>query len=87
MKFSWQNLIGILLIVVGTVIGLSVKVPVVVIGGINCDTTPKLNKLNIAGYAMIRPIIKQSNIIEETKKIRMIVNKNIKSPNIDIKDS
>ena len=34
MKFSWQNLVGILLIVVGTVIGLSVKVPVVVIGAI-----------------------------------------------------
>lgn len=34
MKFSWKNLVGILLIVVGTVIGLTVKVPVAVIGAI-----------------------------------------------------
>ena len=60
------------------------KIPVVVIGGINCETIPKLSKLNIDGYAMIRPIIKQYNILETTKKIKMIVDKNIKSVNMDI---
>lgn len=34
MKFSWKNLLGILLIVLGTVVGLTVKVPVAVIGAI-----------------------------------------------------
>lgn len=34
MNFSWKNLVGIILIVVGTVVGLTVKVPIVVIGAI-----------------------------------------------------
>ena len=34
MKFSWKNLLGILLIVAGTVVGITVNVPVAVIGSI-----------------------------------------------------
>ena len=34
MKFSWRNLVGVLLIVLGTVVGLTVKVPLATIGAI-----------------------------------------------------
>ena len=34
MKFSWRNLVGVLFIVLGTVVGLTVKVPLVTIGAI-----------------------------------------------------
>ena len=34
MKFSWKNLVGILLIVAGTIVGITMDVPVAVIGSI-----------------------------------------------------
>lgn len=51
-------------------------IPVVVIGGINKDTIPKLRGIKIDGYAMIRPILAESNIIEGAKNLKTIIAKN-----------
>ena len=52
------------------------KIPIVVIGGINEETIPSFKEYNIAGYAMIRPILGAKNILENTKKIKKIIIKN-----------
>ena len=49
------------------------KIPIVVIGGINENTIPNFKDYNISGYAMIRPILSKSNIVESTKKIKNII--------------
>lgn len=51
-------------------------IPVVVIGGINKNTIPILKGIKIDGYAMIRPILAENNIIESTKKLKAIVENN-----------
>lgn len=51
-------------------------IPVVVIGGINKNTIPILKGINIDGYAMIRPILAENNIIEATKKLKTIIENN-----------
>lgn len=52
------------------------SIPVIVIGGINEHTIPKLNGIKIDGYAMIRPIIGQNNIMGSTKKLKKIISMN-----------
>ena len=52
------------------------SIPVVVIGGINKDTIPMLKGIKIDGYAMIRPILGEKNIVESTKKLKEIIKKN-----------
>ena len=49
------------------------NIPVIVIGGINEYTIPKLKGIKIDGYAMIRPIIGQDDIISSTKKLKKII--------------
>lgn len=49
------------------------KIPIVVIGGINESTISNFKDYNISGYAMIRPILAKSNIIDSTKKIKNII--------------
>lgn len=52
------------------------SIPVIVIGGINEHTIPKLNGIKIDGYAMIRPIIGQNDIMGSTKKLKKIISMN-----------
>lgn len=54
-------------------------IPVVVIGGINKETIPMLKNIKIDGYAMIRPILSENNIVESTKKLKRLIqdNKNL----------
>ena len=54
------------------------SIPVVVIGGINKNTIPKLKKFKIDGYAMIRPILGQKNIVDSAKELKKIINDNKK---------
>ena len=49
------------------------NIPVIVIGGINEYTIPKLKGIKIDGYAMIRAIIGQDDIIGSTKKLKKII--------------
>jgi thiamine-phosphate diphosphorylase len=55
------------------------KIPIVVIGGINENTIPSLKNCNISGYAMIRPILEQKDIIKSTMKLKKLVLENLKS--------
>lgn len=52
------------------------NIPVIVIGGINEYTIPKLKGIKIDGYAMIRAIIGQVDIIGSTKKLKKIISTN-----------
>lgn len=55
---------------------LKIKIPIVVIGGINKNTIPKLKKYNISGFAMIRPILNNKDIITTCNEfIDLIKNK------------
>ena len=53
-------------------------IPVIVIGGINENTIPMLKNIKIDGYAMIRPILAQENIVIATKKLKELINNNKK---------
>ena len=53
------------------------NIPVVVIGGINKNTIPNFKGMGIDGYAMVKSIIAQQDIIESTKELIRIINKNI----------
>ena len=53
-------------------------IPVVVIGGINKNTIHLLKNIKIDGYAMIRPILQQENIVENVKLLKKIINNNMK---------
>lgn len=55
------------------------SIPVVIIGGINENTIPNFKNKNISGYAMIRPILCQKDIISSTQKLKKLIlhNKNI----------
>jgi thiamine monophosphate synthase len=55
------------------------KIQIVVIGGINENTIPSLKNCNISGYAMIRPILEQKDIIKSTMKLKKLVLENLKS--------
>lgn len=55
------------------------SIPVIVIGGINKNTIPILEGIKIDGYAMIRPILAQENIIDSTKKLKRLIYNNKKS--------
>lgn len=55
------------------------SIPVIVIGGINKNTIPMLEGIKIDGYAMIRPILAQKNIISSTKKLKRLIYNNKKS--------
>lgn len=55
------------------------SIPVVVIGGINMNTIPKLKEIKIDGYAMIRPILAKGNIVESTKKLKELIEINKKN--------
>ena len=55
------------------------SIPVIVIGGINKKTIPMLKGIKIDGYAMIRPILAQENIIDSTKKLKRLIYNNKKS--------
>lgn len=52
------------------------SIPVVVIGGINKNTIPMLKNIKIDGYAMIRPILAEDNIVESTKQLKKIIKHN-----------
>ncbi len=52
------------------------SIPVVVIGGINKDTIPTLKDIKIDGYAMIRPILAEKNILDSTKRLKSIIENN-----------
>ncbi len=54
------------------------SIPVVVIGGINKNTIPMLENIKIDGYAMIRPILEQEDIVESTKVLKKLVDNNKK---------
>ena len=54
----------------------SVDIPVVIIGGINQNTIPFFEGLDINGYAMIRPIICSDNIIDTTAEIKRLIRAN-----------
>lgn len=47
--------------------------------GINKNTIPMLEAIKIDGYAMIRPILAQENIIDSTKKLKRLIYNNKKS--------
>lgn len=53
------------------------KIPIVVIGGINENTIPNFKNYNISGYAMIRPILENENIIESSRKLKKLILSNI----------
>lgn len=55
------------------------SIPIVVIGGINKITIPKLKNIKIDGYAMIRPILAQKNIAASTRNLKVLINNNTKS--------
>ena len=52
------------------------SIPVIVIAHIDEYTIPKLNGIKIDGYAMIRPIIGQNDIMGSTKKLKKIISMN-----------
>ncbi len=52
------------------------SIPVIVIGGINKNTIPMLENIKIDGYAMIRPILAQKNIIVSTEKLKKLIYNN-----------
>lgn len=54
------------------------SIPVIVIGGINKNTIPMLKNIKIDGYAMIRPILAQKNIIDSTEKLKNLIYNNKK---------
>lgn len=54
----------------------NIKIPIVVIGGINKKSIPLLKEYNISGYAMIRPIIGQENITEASRELLRVINQN-----------
>lgn len=58
------------------------SIPVIVIGGINKNTIPMLENIKIDGYAMIRPILAQENIIDSTKKLKKLIRNNKKTLDI-----
>lgn len=49
------------------------SIPVVIIGGINENTIPNFKNKNISGYAMIRPILCQEDIISSTQKLKKLI--------------
>ena len=49
------------------------SIPIVVIGGINENTIPNFKNFNIAGYAMIRPILGNDNITESVIKLKKLI--------------
>ena len=53
-----------------------IKIPIVVIGGINEKTIPIFKNLNVSGYAMIRPILKQERIKEAATNLLNIILQN-----------
>lgn len=55
------------------------SIPVIVIGGINKNTIPMLKNIKIDGYAMVRPILAQKNIIDSTEKLKNLIYNNKKS--------
>ena len=55
------------------------SIPVIVIGGINKNTIPTIKNIIIDGYAMIRPILAQKNIIDSTEKLKNLIYNNKKS--------
>lgn len=54
-------------------------IPIVVIGGINKNTIPNFNNMNVSGYAMIRPILGQDDIVMSSKRLKKIITDNMKS--------
>jgi len=54
------------------------KIPVIVIGGINKKTIPKLSNIKISGYAVIGAILREKNIIKVTKELKKIIYDNRK---------
>lgn len=59
----------------------NIDLPIVVIGGINNNTIPKFKGINPLGYAMIKSILCNDNIIENTKKIKKLIDINNNSNN------
>lgn len=53
-------------------------IPVVVIGGINKDTIPRLKDIKIDGYAMIRAILSTDDITKAAEKLRNLIQDNKK---------
>lgn len=47
----------------------NVKIPVVAIGGINCDNICQFKNINIAGIAVVSAIMKADNITAATKQL------------------
>jgi len=54
----------------------AVDLPIVLIGGINKNTIPNFEKIDIAGYAMITPIVSQTDIKKALCNLLEIINKN-----------
>lgn len=54
----------------------TVKIPVVIIGGLDENTISNFKGLKIDGYAMITSIISNDNVLEKTKKILSIIKNN-----------
>lgn len=54
----------------------NIKIPIVLIGGINKATIPMFNDKNVSGYAMIRPIIGQEDIVKSTAELKKLINSN-----------
>lgn len=48
-------------------------IPIVVIGGINEKTIPEFQNTNVSGYAMIRPILQNKDIVKETNKLKKLI--------------
>lgn len=56
----------------------NVDLPIVLIGGINKNTIPFFSDYDIAGYAMITPIISQNDIRKSAKELLKIIQLNKK---------
>ena len=56
----------------------NIDLPIVLIEGINKNTITKFKNLNIFGYAMISPIIAQSDISKAARELKRIINTNNK---------
>ena len=56
----------------------NIDLPIVVIGGININTITKFKGIQPLGYAMIKSILCSDNIVDNTKKIKKLVNSNNK---------
>lgn len=54
----------------------NVKIPVVAIGGINCDNICQFKNINIAGVAVVSAIMKANDITAATKKLITELEKN-----------